>query len=316
MNTKRFASFAWGVLGFNILVVLWGAVVRATGSGAGCGSHWPLCQGELVPREPAMETLIELSHRLTSGLALISVVILLIWSWRLFPKGHIVRQAAFTSMFFMIVEALLGAGLVLFEYVAFNQSIARAYWMAGHLVNTFLLLAAIALTAWWASGYASWQWRGQGAIRWLLGLAWLAMLMLGVSGAVTALGDTLAITGQISPTESTLVAQLVALRIYHPLLAIGMGVLLVAITLQVMARRPSRETQRWGRLLIGVFVAELLIGAVNVALKAPVWLQIVHLFAADLIWLSLVLLTAAALAVEQPVVDSQRPAMVEQPTSR
>ena len=142
---KRFSTFAWGVLGFNVLVIIWGAFVRATGSGAGCGSHWPLCNGELVPRAPQVETLIEFSHRITSGIALLGVVALLIWAMRSFPRGHHVRKAAGASMFFMVTEALVGAGLVPFEYVAHNVSIARAYWMAGHLTNTFLLLAALTL---------------------------------------------------------------------------------------------------------------------------------------------------------------------------
>jgi len=296
MINKRFAVYAWGVVGYNLLVILWGAVVRATGSGAGCGSHWPLCNGELAPRAPRIETLIEFSHRITSGLALISVVILLIWALRRYPIGHFVRKGAWVSLFFMLTEALIGAGLVLFEYVAFNQSIARAYWMAGHLINTFLLLAAMTLTAWWASGREPWQWRGQGAIGWLLGIAWAAMLLLGISGGITALGDTLALAGGISPTESVMVAQLVALRIYHPLLAIGVGVVLAAIAWVVMARRPSPDTLRWGRMLIALFVVELILGAINVALKAPVWMQVVHLLVADLLWIALVLLTASALA--------------------
>lgn len=296
MTIKRFATLAWGILAYNLLVILWGAVVRATGSGAGCGSHWPLCHGELMPRSPQVETLIEFSHRLTSGVALISVVLLLVWAVRIFPKGHLVRRGAWTSMFFMVTEALLGAALVLFEYVAFDQSIARAYWMAAHLVNTFLLLAALTLTAWWASGHDAWHWRGQGAIRWLIIGAWLAMLLLGVSGAITALGDTLAIRGGISPTESAMVAQLVALRIYHPLLAVIVGAILVTVAWQLMTRRPTPDTQRWGRMLIVIFALEFVLGAINVALKAPVWMQIVHLLAADLLWISLILLTASALA--------------------
>jgi len=296
MTNKRFAAFAWGVLGYNILVILWGAVVRATGSGAGCGSHWPLCQGEVLPRAPAIETLIELSHRLTSGVALIVVVWLVAWALRLYPKGHFVRKSAWVSLFFIFVEALLGAGLVVFEYVAFDQSIARAYWMAGHLVNTFLLLAALTLTAWGATTGQSWRWRGQGLVGWLLMVAWLALLLLGASGAVTALGDTLAIRGGISPTESALVAQLVALRIYHPLLAVLVGIVLVAIAWVVMNRRPDPATQRWGRLLIGIFALELVLGVINVALKAPVWMQILHLLAADLLWIALILLTASAFA--------------------
>lgn len=314
MTNKRFAAFAWGVLVYNLFVILWGAVVRATGSGAGCGSHWPLCNGELMVRAPAIETLIELSHRLTSGMALISVVILLLWARRQFPAGHIVRKSAAASMILMLTEALIGAGLVLFEYVAFNESIARAYWMAGHLLNTFLLVAAITLTAWWAAGHPAWQWRGQGVVRSVLTLSWALMLVLGVSGGITALGDTLALTGGISPTESVMVAQLIALRIYHPLLAIGVGLILSASAWVVMTRRPSPDTQRWGRLVIGLFALELLIGAFNVWLKAPVFMQIIHLLFADLIWISLVLLTAAALAIPRAVATVSQPtALAEQP---
>ncbi|MCE7980178.1 MAG: heme A synthase [Caldilinea sp. CFX5] len=314
MTNKRFAAFAWGVLGYNILVILWGAVVRATGSGAGCGSHWPLCQGEVIPRAPAIETLIELSHRLTSGVALIVVVLLVIWALRLYPKGHFVRKWAWTSLFFIFVEALLGAGLVLFEYVAFDQSVARAYWMAGHLVNTFLLLAALTLTAWGATYGQSWRWRGQGMIGGLLVVAWLALLLLGASGAVTALGDTLAIHGGISPTESALVAQLVALRIYHPLLAVLVGIVLVAIAWVVMNRRPGPATQRWGRWLIGIFALELVLGVINVALKAPVWMQVLHLLVADLLWIALILLTASAFAQPAAAVATPEPArLAEQP---
>lgn len=314
MTNRRFAALAWGALGYNILVILWGAVVRATGSGAGCGSHWPLCQGEVVPRSPRVETLIELSHRLTSGLALLVVVWLVIGALRAFPTGHFVRKGAWASLFFIFTEALLGAGLVLFAYVAFDQSVARAFWMAGHLVNTFLLLAVLTLTAWGATYRQSWRWRGQGTVGWLLAVAWLALIGLGVSGAITALGDTLAIRGGISPAQSTLVAQLVALRIYHPVLAVLVGVILAAIAWVVITRRPDPATQQWGRALIGIFMVQLLLGAINVALKAPVWLQIIHLLTADLLWVTLILLTASALAQPEAAAATTEPArLAEQP---
>ena len=217
MINRRYATFAWGVLAFNILVILWGAFVRATGSGAGCGSHWPLCNGELVPRPEQAEVIIEFSHRITSGVALhrrgrdADM-----GASRAYPRGHRVRHGAIASMIFMIIEALIGAGLVLLELVAYNVSIARAYWMAGHLINTFFLLAALTLTAWWASGGAKLRLRGQGALPWVFGLALLAMLILGASGGITALGDTLVLNAGITPEESPVVAQLVSLRILSP----------------------------------------------------------------------------------------------------
>ncbi|HRW03455.1 MAG TPA: COX15/CtaA family protein [Caldilineaceae bacterium] len=298
MQQNRFASYAWGTLGYNILVILWGAVVRATGSGAGCGSHWPLCNGEVVPRAPTTEMIIEFSHRLTSGLALISTVVLLIWAYRRYEKGHIVRAAALAAMLFMITEALVGAGLVLLEYVAFNESVARAYWMAAHLINTFLLLATLTLTAWWASGNPGWQWRNQGIVRSLLLVAAVALLILGSSGAITALGDTLALRGGIDPSQSLFVATLVELRIYHPLLAFVVGAIVAVAVWVAASQRPTPQTWWLSRGLLGIFVVQLLVGAVNVALKAPVTMQIVHLLLADLLWILFILLSAATLSTE------------------
>ncbi|MCB0083554.1 MAG: COX15/CtaA family protein [Caldilineaceae bacterium] len=296
MQRNRFAYYAWGTLGYNILVILWGAVVRATGSGAGCGSHWPLCNGEVVPRAPTTEMIIEFSHRLTSGLALISTVVLLIWAYRRYEKGHIVRAAALASMLFMITEALVGAGLVLLEYVAFNESVARAYWMAAHLINTFLLLATLTLTAWWASGNPGWQWRHQGIVRSLLLVAAVALLILGSSGAITALGDTLALRGGIDPSQSLFVATLVELRIYHPLLAFVVGAIVAAAVWVAASQRPTPQTWWLSRGLLGIFVVQLLVGAVNVALKAPVTMQIIHLLLADLLWILFILFSAATLS--------------------
>ncbi|MCU0507346.1 MAG: COX15/CtaA family protein, partial [Anaerolineae bacterium] len=135
---RRFAFFAWGVLAYNVLVILWGAFVRATGSGAGCGSHWPLCNGDVLPRAPALETVVEFSHRVTSGLSLILVLALIVWGWRIYKAGSPVRKTLVASGVFIIVEALIGAWLVLAGLTAENDSIARAVSMALHLVNTFL----------------------------------------------------------------------------------------------------------------------------------------------------------------------------------
>ena len=90
----RLARFAWLLLACNIGVILWGAYVRASGSGAGCGSHWPLCNGEVIPRLPATATLIEYSHRLTSGAALLGVVALFVWTRRVRPPRDPARAGA------------------------------------------------------------------------------------------------------------------------------------------------------------------------------------------------------------------------------
>lgn len=300
MISNRFANYTWGVLGLNILVILWGAFVRATGSGAGCGAHWPTCDGQVMPRPESTEMFVEFTHRLTSGVALLAVVGMLVWAWRAWPKGHPVRAGAVASMAFMILEALVGAVLVLFELVAYDTSLARPFVVAIHLINTFLLLAAITLTGWWASGGAAVRWRGQGRLGWVLGTAAVGLLILGASGAVTALGDTLVLAAGLRPEDSPLVAQLVELRIYHPLIAFATGGLLWLVWRLVKSHNPSPLLNRTGLYLVVTFVVQLLLGGLNVVLKAPVWLQLVHLLVADIIWILFVLLAAQALAVSEP----------------
>jgi heme A synthase len=299
MKLTHFAKYAWGVLVYNLAVILWGAFVRATGSGAGCGSHWPLCNGVVIPRAPQIETLIEFFHRLSSGLALLLVVGLLVWALRAYPKGHLVRRGASLAMFFMITEALVGAGLVLFQLVADNASLARAPSIAVHLVNTFLLLASLTLTAWWASVKESLQLKGPGVLSGLLGLGLLGMLVLGVSGAVTALGDTLfpvaslaeGLRQDFSPTAHLLIR----LRLLHPLIAVAVALYLMLVAALCNSARCSPVTKWLGRALTLLLLIQLGAGTLNVALLAPVWMQLVHLFLSDLVWMTLVLLTVSTL---------------------
>ena len=295
MTKSRFPLYAWSVLAFNLLVILWGAFVRATGSGAGCGSHWPLCNGEVLPRTPALETIIELSHRASSGIALIAVCLLVFWALRLYPGRNRVKSAALASGALIIVEALIGAGLVLLELVATNISVARALWMAGHLVNTFFLIAALTLTAWWAAGGPAFRLRDQGRLSWLFGAGFLGTLILSSSGAITALGGTLLLHSNVSLDESPLLAQLVSLRIVHPLLALAVGLLLWILCRQVWVLAADRRVRRFVTTLGLLYGLQLFFGALNVQLKAPVWLQLLHLLLANGIWITLVLLASVAL---------------------
>jgi heme A synthase len=299
MKLNRYALFSWGTLGYVLLVIVWGAYVRATGSGAGCGSHWPLCNGTVVPRAPGVETLIEFTHRVTSGLALLLVVGMVVWARRIYPRGHLVRRGAAASLALMILEALLGAGLVVFGLVAEDDSVARAISMALHLVNTFLLVGAITLTCWWASGGAAPRLRGQGATLGVLALGVAGFVVLGVSGAVTALGDTLFSAISMSEARALGITHwLLPLRIFHPLIAIVVGSYLILAAGFVAVRRASPATRRLAAAMIGLILLQLGVGYLNVYLRAPVWLQGVHLLLADLVWIALVLLCTAAFSAE------------------
>ena len=297
MTRTRFSTFAWVVLAFNLLVILWGAYVRATGSGAGCGSHWPLCNGVVVPLQPQIETIVEFTHRLTSGLAFLIVLVLVVWAFRAYPRGHPVRLGAMLSMIFIITEALVGAGLVLYGWTAEDQSIGRVISISIHLVNTFLLLATLTLTAWWASGGERIVLRGQGISVWLFVIGFLGVLILGVSGAITALGDTLFPAGSLSegiaqdfvPTAHFLVR----LRVWHPVIAMLNGLYLLFLGGLIYQFRATPRIQRLALILGALFLAQLLAGMINLGLLAPVWMQLVHLLLADLVWIALVLLAAA-----------------------
>ncbi|MBI1815153.1 MAG: COX15/CtaA family protein [Deltaproteobacteria bacterium] len=305
MGLSRYAKLAWITLAFNVLVILWGAFVRASGSGAGCGSHWPLCNGEVVPRSPAIATLIEFGHRLSSGVALVLIAALVIGAWRGFPRRHPVRLGAALSGFFIVSEALIGAGLVLLEYVAHNASLARGFWVAGHLMNTFLLVGSLTLTAWWASGGGAVRLRAQGGVLVMLTIALLGTLVLGVSGAVTALGDTLFPAASLAEAEaqtfSSTAHLFVRLRVWHPALAIAVGLCVLFATLTVTTARRTAISAMLARGLVWLYLAQIVVGVLNVSLLAPIAVQIFHLLVSDLIWIVLVLFAASALAAESPV---------------
>ena len=300
MKQNRFSKFAWGVLAYNVAVVVWGAYVRATGSGAGCGSHWPLCNGVVIPRQPAVETIIEFSHRLTSGLAFLLVLALLIWARRIYSKGHHVRLAATWAMVFMISESLVGASLVLFEWVAGNVSTARVVVMGVHLLNTFVLVAFIVLAAWWSAGGKKFSLRNQGWVFWGLLLGLVGVMVMSMAGSVTALGDTLFPSASLAegfqqdfdPSSHFLIR----LRVWHPFVAVGVGAYLLFLAQQLNAARPSLYVNRAVWALRILYVIQLGAGLLNLILLVPVWMQLIHLFLATLVWITLILLTAVTLA--------------------
>ena len=298
---SRFTRYAWTVLGINLAVILWGAYVRASGSGAGCGAHWPLCNGVVLPRAPAIATIIEMTHRLTSGLALLAVVGLVVWAIRTLPKGHAARRAAYASMFFMLTEALVGAGLVLFEMVAHNASLARGWWISAHLINTFLLLASLSLTAWYASGEpapASRRVGGAGIACIVLALVALA---LGVSGGITALGDTLfpvnSFAEGLAQDADNGSHLFVRLRVWHPTLAVIFAIGAIIAARQIARGLADARVKALAGAVTGVLLLQLVVGAMNTVLLAPIPLQLAHLLLADAVWIALVLFSASAMAL-------------------
>ncbi|MGH8916614.1 MAG: COX15/CtaA family protein [Acidimicrobiia bacterium] len=288
---SRIARYAWLTLAFNVAVILLGALVRATGSGAGCGRSWPTCQGEVIP-ELAGSTTIEYTHRVASGIALVLVAVLTVWVWRRVAEGRPARVGAALAMASIVGEALIGAMIVLAEWVAEDASLARVVAVPLHLVNTLFLLAALTLTAFWLSGGRRLAPRSNPLLwRWVL-LGGLAIVLLAATGAVTALADTLFPKDGSGLADTGEAHFLTDLRLVHPLLAV------VAASIGWWASgRSEGPRSRAGKalpLLVGLM---LLTGALNIALGVPVWMQLLHLLLADTLWITYVLASAHALQV-------------------
>lgn len=298
---SAFAKYAWFALAYNLVVILWGVFLRASYSGDGCGQHWLTCQGEAIPSAPELKTLIEFSHRITTMIAGFVVIGLIIWAYRKFPKGDIVRRMALMSFIFILVEGAVGGGLVLTGNVAGNWTPSRPYWTAGHLINTFILIAFLALTAWYASGDRTERRSLPAKVRLLLIAGTAAILITGISGSMAAL------TNMLFPSETIAegIAKdfdpdshlLLRLRILHPILSIATAVFLVLAAGWIRQRAAdSSDVLRWSNVLSILVILQIIFGAATLLMLAPIVMQLGHLLLADLVWISFVLLAASALS--------------------
>jgi len=294
--------FSWGVLAYFIAVILWGAVVRATGSGAGCGDHWPLCNGTIMQHSAQLDTIIEFTHRITSGISFFAVVALAWWTFARTARGHLARTTAAAAVFFTVIEAALGAVLVKLGLTAQSQSPLRAPYLALHLANTLLLLAALTLTA-HLLGRTTGYMRGKIRLVAPFGAssAVVAVLVVGVTGSLAALGDTLFPASSLSAAFrqdfSSTSAWLLRWRWTHPTVAFVACVFLIWLLVRAARRSTHWDNRGLSALVLILLAAQYALGVLDVVLLAPVWLQIVHLLGADVLWSALVVL-AARIALE------------------
>ncbi len=316
---------------FTVAVILGGAVVRATDSGAGCGESWPRCDGRLIPLSAEGATVIEFTHRLMSaslGLAMLALGVAIVrhrrrrqdQRWALGRIGTAVAIAIVALRYrmktplersfgwavaFFFGEVFIGAALVVFGWVEDDASLGRAIAVSMHLVNTFLLLGALTLVVHFASVPAR-----EGGSRFVIDRAVLIgaaiLLVIGASGALNALADTL------YPADSLLqgfrdefgvgAPLLLQIRIVHPFIAVlGAGVVFM------LTRSPSFRTARLQRLrfaVMSVIGVQFAVGLLNVALLTPLETQVLHLLLADVLWIAWVMLGAHAAA---PVHDTTHP---------
>jgi heme A synthase len=283
-------TLPWIYLGYLLAVVLFGAWVRISGSGDGCGSHWPVCNGEVIPPAPSVKTMIEFTHRLTSGLCGLFGIGLLFWARR--QPNLLVFRAALASFAFLLLEGFIGAVLVKRQLVANDASASRAIVVGLHLANTLLLTASTALAGWWSRERTNLPVRLPVL---LFGLLLAALVAVNITGAVTALGDTLfprqpaldgslwaEVRADLSPSHHFLVR----LRILHPVVA----AFTAGFALLLFWRLSGNvRLVQWARWLVA---AQVGLGLANVALAAPGWMQIAHLLTAQGVWIAAVLVMA------------------------
>lgn len=291
---KALVRYAWVVVAYNVLVILWGAIVRATGSGAGCGDNWPLCNGDFFPHHPRLATVIEFAHRSMTGISTFLVVALVIWTFLAASRGHRARRAAIASAILLITEALLGAVLVLGGYVGHNISPSRVLVQSIHFTNTMLFLGALALTAWWLDDrHVGDQWGSPARRRFAFWPAWIALgatIIVGATGSVAALADTLfpspTLVAGFASDFAASSPLLVRMRWIHPAAAVVGFCCVVWLVMRVRSRL--------GWIVAGLLGLQFIFGIGDVLLLAPTWLQILHLLGADLYWIALVCLAAEA----------------------
>lgn len=305
MASKGLTRFAWALVIYNLLVIGFGAFLRATYSGDGCGNHWPLCDGQLIPAFGELKQVFEYSHRISSGIILPLVLALAYKIFQQFPKGSQIRKTVMLVVTMTCFEALVGMMLVKFGWVNRDDSAARAIVMSFHVISTFVLVGALGATALLAGGAPPFKWKGQGPLGGGVTLGYLSLMFLGVSGAVSALGHTLKpVSNVLSAAVQTNTHWMVRLQPLHPLIATAIGLFLLLLGGLMIHLRPDPKVKKAVQWLVALYAGQMAIGLLSITLKAPVWLQMTHLALADATFLAYVACMVFAFGEGVPWVET------------
>lgn len=279
--SNRWSRFLYVLWVYTLLVILWGAWVRISHSGDGCGDHWPLCGGEFIPEFAEKKTWIEYSHRLMSGVYGLIVIFIFV-RFRGFASAAVRRLNALLLVF-MLSEALLGAALVKGQLVTVNDSVIRLFVMSLHQINSFMLTGVTFLF------YLTLRRELNRESRpltfrapWLLGI----FLVLPLTGAIAALSTTLfpslSLWQGILQDFSHDNHLFIKLRILHPLLASAIAAGFIIWCFQ-------RNLNRLALEFLGAFG----VGIITLLTLSPVYLKLAHLLIAHVLWARLLLALSA-----------------------
>lgn len=277
------------LLFYTLLVIVWGAWVRISHSGDGCGESWPLCEGEFIPAAGDQKTWTEYFHRLTSGIYGLIVIGIFLWAWsRRSIFSPAVVRASFLVLVLTIVEALLGAKLVIFGLVGQNDSFFRVAIMAFHQLNSFLLMGAVFLL--YRSSLDRVKKLNDPPWREVLfqkksSLLLLALLLIAMTGSWASLSNTLypsdGLLDGLMKDFSQDSHPLIRLRVLHPILATLLCSVLIFSSWVNYQIRNQKESLG----ILAVFLGALIFGWMTLILQAPLWMKISHLVFAHGVWL-------------------------------
>ena len=291
---RWFHGFAWGVLVFTVGVIVSGDVVQATESGAGCGESWPRCDGSLIPSIGDANTAVEFTHRIATSVLSLGFLALLFGAWKLYGRAHRVWTATLWASAFLLIEILIGAVLVLFGWVEDDASWGRVIADGLHVVNTFLLVGATVLLAWFAGGRPRPRLDRARRPDQLLIAAGVMVLLIAITGTVNSLADTLALSDTVDIDETPIAAILVSIRGIHPALAIAGGSATFYLMVRLAESAPAGAA-RYVLAVQAVIGVQFVVGILNIALLTPLETQIVHLILAEALWITLIVLAARML---------------------
>lgn len=285
-----FSRFLKILIIYTLLVILWGAWVRISHSGDGCGDTWPLCQGRLIPEAEQQKTWVEYTHRLMSGLYGLFVLGLYLWGKKVYTTLHPARKAGLFTLLFMCTEALLGAKLVLFKLVGTDSSFFRLFAISLHQINSLLLMGS---TLVWMlqSQLPLSSTHGNSFHFKKLSYIWLVIL-IATTGAWAALASTLFPTSSLAQGWAEDLSAhshfLLKLRIVHPLLALIAGTCIAVFFWRRYQSASSPELQKKALQNSVFFSVALVFGILTLLMLSPIWMKLAHLAIAHGIFISIV----------------------------
>lgn len=289
MTSQSLSRYAWILVYYTVLVIIWGAWVRISHSGDGCGKSWPLCDGALFPKSAESKTWIEYFHRLTSGLYGIIVIHIYYLIRNNFPLHTLQRLFGLSTLILMFIEAALGAALVLKGLVGENATVFRLVVMTLHQVNSLLLVGSTVALATSLSKPAIYQWNLKNLFL-HNGLLFL-FILIPATGAWAALSNTLFpstdLLQGLADDLSSDSPWILKLRIIHPLLAAGFCLYWAYYFWNKSEDTHDTHLKKSSLYLAGFFVVALLFGVLTLVSLSPVWMKLVHLSLAQLLWIAL-----------------------------